>query len=99
MLLIFCFKTGANLKIFEKDAGQRKESTGTRNTNLLRLRNSGNYCYSNAVISSLLTNPQFQQFLHQADDSSDQLVSEMKSILGISTNQVIFKMKLKTGQI
>ena len=70
----------------------------TGKANLLRLRNSGNYCYSNAVVSSLLTNPHFQHLLHQADDSSDQLVSELKSILGLSTNQVIFKMQLKTSQ-
>ena len=99
MLYIFSFKMGSNLKPFVKDAGQRKESTGTGKANLLRLSNSGNYCYSNAVVSSLLTNLQFQHFLHQADDPSDQLVSELKSILGVSTNQVIFKRKLKTAQI
>ena len=98
MLYIYFFKAGSSLKLFNKGAGQSKVSTGTGIVNLLQLRNSGNYCYSNAVISSLLTNPHFQHFLHQVDHSSNQLLLELKSLLGISINQVFIKMKFKTVQ-
>jgi hypothetical protein len=55
---------------------------------LLRLKNDGNFCYSNAVVTCLLGNPLVQQFCLEENGFPGGPLSLLKTLLRTSINQV-----------
>jgi hypothetical protein len=63
---------------------------------LLRLKNDGNFCYSNAVVTCLLGNPLVQQFCLEENGFPGGPLSVLKTLLRTSINQVCISCLPKT---
>ena len=58
---------------------------------LTRLKNGGNFCYSNCVLAALLANPIVEHFIKQAKSRKGGIFQELRRIYLSSSNKVIHK--------
>lgn len=63
-------------------------SLSSSNMSLLRLRNNGNFCYSNAAVSCILGNPLIKQFILDESGTPGGPLSQLKSLLRTPSNEV-----------
>ena len=63
-------------------------SPASSNVFLLRLRNNGNFCYSNAAVTCILGNPLIKQFILEENGTPGGPLSQLKTLLGTQIDQV-----------
>ena len=63
-------------------------SPASSNVFLLRLKNNGNFCYSNAAVTCILGNPLIKQFILEENGTPGGPLSQLKTLLGTQIDQV-----------